>query len=96
MGYISDKQSVNTMRNSLVPISFPKEERFKKVKQAAAVAPYYKLRDLFEVNDAQFKKGIGFGYSSRKVFDASKIAYIPEPSKYYNAETFSEFREDKS
>jgi hypothetical protein len=28
-GFISEKQSANTMRNSLIPISFPKEQRFK-------------------------------------------------------------------
>ena len=91
MGFVSDKQSANTLRNSLVPIAFPKEDRFKEVKQAAAVAPYYKIRDVFETADAQFKKGYGFGFSARKVFDASKQAYLPAPDNYYNDKTFSEF-----
>lgn len=55
------------------------------------MAPYYKLRDVFESNDAQFKKGFGFGFTQRKVFDSSKIAYIPAPCNYYNEKTFSEF-----
>lgn len=50
-GFISDKQSANTMRNSLIPISFPKEERFKQPKKAGAVAPFYTIKDVFEKND---------------------------------------------
>ena len=52
MGFVSDKQSANTMRNSLVPIAFPKEERFKEFKAAGSVAPFYQLKDVFEKNDA--------------------------------------------
>jgi hypothetical protein len=91
MGFVSDKQSPNTMRNSLVPFSFPKEERFKIMKKAGESAPYYSIKDVFQAKDAQFKKGFGFGFSERKVFDKSKYAYIPPPDHYYNLKTFSEF-----
>jgi hypothetical protein len=46
-GFISDKQSSNTMRNSLVPISFPKEERFKNLKKGGECAPFYTIKDAF-------------------------------------------------
>lgn len=94
-GFVSEKQSVNTMRNSLVPISFPKGERFKVHRNAGSVAPFYSIKDVFKANDAHHKKGWGFGHAQRKVFDQSKIAYIPAPDNYYNKETFSEFVEDK-
>ena len=35
------------MRNSLAPISFPKEQRFKAAKQSADLAPFYDLKDVF-------------------------------------------------
>lgn len=94
-GFISEKQSANTMRNSLIPISFPKEERFKQPKKAGAVAPFYTIKDVFEKNDNQFKKGWGFGFSERRVFDKTKYAYIPAPDNYYNGKTFSEFYKEK-
>lgn len=59
------------------------------------MTPYYSLRDVFTVRDAQFKKGWGFGFTQRKVFDASKQAYKPAPDNYYNKKTFSEFYKEK-
>jgi hypothetical protein len=56
------------MRNSIVPISFPKGDRFYQPKPKYDT-PFYNLKDAFEVKDAPFKKGFGFGHSARKVFD---------------------------
>jgi hypothetical protein len=82
------------MRNSIVPISFPKGDRFKS-QYRGSPAPYYTLRDAFQVKDAPFKKGFGFGHSERKVFDASKQAYKPAPDAHYNHKTFSVFFKEK-
>lgn len=46
---------------------------------------------MFQRQDAQFKKGFGFGFSERRVFDKTKYAFIPPPDHYYNLKTFSEF-----
>jgi hypothetical protein len=84
------------MRNSLAPISFPREERFKRLKNGGDAAPFYQIKDLFKSNDSHFKKGWGFGHSVRRVFDKSKYAFIPAPDNYYNGKTFSEFSVDKN
>ncbi len=47
------------------------------------------------MNDAQHKKGFGFGHSERKVFDPSKQLYKPSPDTYYNYKTFSPFYKEK-
>ena len=84
------------MRNSLVPISFPKGDRFSlSRKPTGSPAPYYTIKDVFQQKDAQFKKGWGFGFSARKVFDASKQAYKPGPDVHYNFKTFSPFYKEK-
>ena len=94
-GFISsEKQSANTMRNSLVPISFPKGERFKDHKKVGDVVPYYSLKDVFQRNDNNFKRGWGFGFAKRKTFNMSKIDF-PAPDRYYNKNTFSDFRDNK-
>jgi hypothetical protein len=82
------------MRNSCVPISFPKGSRFITPKTSSP-APFYNLKDAFEIKDAPFKKGYGFGHSERKVFDASKQAYKPAPDAHYNHKTFSVFYKEK-
>lgn len=77
------------------PISIGKDKRFKEVKAAGSSVPFYDVREAKEkIDDAEFKNGWGFGFSKRKVFDASKIAYIPSPDTYYGP-WMSNFKNNK-
>jgi hypothetical protein len=51
------------MRNSVSPISFAKDERFKTVKTGGMQAPFYDVKDTFKQKQSPYKKGWGFGYS---------------------------------
>jgi hypothetical protein len=74
---VSDKfQSVNTMRNSLSPISIGKDKRFRAFINGGAGVPFH---DKKPTDDPEYKHGWGFGYTNRKVFDKEKYAFIPQP-----------------
>jgi hypothetical protein len=91
-GFVSDKfQSVNTMRNSLSPISIGKDQRFRAVINAGAKVPFHNIK---VVEDPEFKNGWGFGYTKRKPFDREKFSFIPSPDHYYGP-NFSNFKGEK-
>jgi len=58
---------VNTLRNSLSPISIGKDKRFREIIVAGATVPFHDIKSSLEPDDV--KHGWGFGYTKRKVFD---------------------------
>jgi hypothetical protein len=57
------------LRNSVSPISFGKDRRFRSIVPAGAQAPFYdaKHKTLEEADET--KQGWGFGYTKRTMFD---------------------------
>jgi hypothetical protein len=45
--------------------------------------PFHEIKSTIEVDDANYKKGWGLGYSKRKTFDPEKTAYVPSPDTYH-------------
>lgn len=83
------------MRNSVSPISFGKEQRFRTIKPAGASIGFYDVKNKTLEDFDDSKQGWGFGYTKRTMFDGSEFSHVPAPHEYHG-ETMSAFREKKN
>jgi hypothetical protein len=83
------------LRNSVAPITFGKDQRFRSIKPAGASVPFYDVKNKTLEDLDESKSGWGFGYTNRKVFTGKEFSHVPAPHEYYG-ETMTAFREKKN
>ena len=56
-------QSVNTLRNSISPISIGKDKRFRGFQNGGQAVNFHDVKSPLQVDEIEYKNGFGFGYT---------------------------------